>query len=143
MQLWIEQNQWLMKLKLLITEKVEYTAEIEDTSLKKKKILKEIFLRIFVLLHNQKEGENIVYVLINTGLVLKNCPANAVDVRDTGPILGLGISPEDGVVPSLGYKWRSLWESPLINTSWDQEFSGSLVSWTQDSHPRGSGSTCD
>ena len=36
MQLWIEQNQWLMKLKLLITEKVEYTAEIEDTLLKKK-----------------------------------------------------------------------------------------------------------
>lgn len=35
MQLWIEQKQWLMKLKLLITEKVEYTAEIEDTLLKK------------------------------------------------------------------------------------------------------------
>ena len=37
MQLWIEQKQWLMKLKLLITEKVEYTAEIEDTLFKKKK----------------------------------------------------------------------------------------------------------
>ena len=48
-----------------------------------------------------------------------------------------------GVVPSLGYRWRSLWEFPLINTPWDQEFSSSLVSWTQDSHPRASGSTCD
>ena len=47
------------------------------------------------------------------------------------------------VVPSLGYRWRSLWEFPLINTPWDQEVSSSLVSWTQDSHPRGSGSTCD
>lgn len=41
-QLWIEQNQWLMKLKLLITEKVEYTAEIEDTSLKKKNSERDI-----------------------------------------------------------------------------------------------------
>ena len=103
-----------MKLKLLITEKVEYTAEIEDTSLKKK-ILKEIFLRIFVLLHNQKEGENIVYVLINTGLVLKNCPANAADVRDTGPILGLGISPEEGNGNPLEH---SCLENPMDRGAW-------------------------
>ena len=42
MQLWIEQNQWLMKPKLLITEKVEYTAEIEDTLFKKKKSERDI-----------------------------------------------------------------------------------------------------
>ena len=46
-------------------------------------------------LHNQKEGENIVYLLRTTGLVLKNCPANAGDVRDTGSIPGLGRSPEE------------------------------------------------
>ena len=68
-----------------------------------------------MLLHNQKEGENIVYVLINTGLVLKNCPANAADVRDTGPILGLGISPEEGNGNPLLY---SCLESTMDRGTW-------------------------
>ena len=115
MQLWIEQNQWLMKLKLLITEKVEYTAEIEDTSLKKKKFWKRYSWGFLCFKHNQKEGENIVYVLINTGLVLKNCPANAADVRDTGPILGLGISPEEGNGNPLQH---SCLENPMDRGAW-------------------------
>lgn len=42
MQLWIEQIQWLTKLKLLITKKVEYTVEIEESLLKKKKCERDI-----------------------------------------------------------------------------------------------------
>ena len=43
------------------------------------------------------------------------------------------------VVLGLGYRKRPSWELSLINTPWDQEFSGHLVSWTQCFQPRGSG----
>ena len=43
------------------------------------------------------------------------------------------------MVPGLRCKWRPSWEFSLINTPWAQEFSGSLVSWTQCSCPRDSG----
>ena len=61
-------------------------------------------------LHNQKEGENIVYLLRTTGLVLKNCPANAGDVRDTGSIPGSGRSPGGGNGNhSSNLAWRIPW----------------------------------
>ena len=37
--------------------------------------------------------------------------------------------------------WRPLWEFSLSNTPWGQKFSADLTSWTQRSHPRGSGPT--
>ena len=43
------------------------------------------------------------------------------------------------VVPGLGSRKGPSWEFSLINTPWDQEFSGHLVSWTQCFQPRGSG----
>ena len=45
------------------------------------------------------------------------------------------------MVPGLGFGWRSSWEFSLSNTPWGQKFSGDLTSWTQRSHPRGSGPT--
>ena len=48
------------------------------------------------------------------------------------PVLG---APSSWVVPGLGYRWRPSWEFSLINSPWGQEFSDSLVSWTQCSHP--------
>ena len=44
-----------------------------------------------------------------------------------------------GVLPGLGYRWRSSREFSLINTPWGQEFSGSAVFQTQSSHATGSG----
>ena len=44
-----------------------------------------------------------------------------------------------GVLPGLGYRWRSSREFSLINTPWGQEFSVSAVFQTQCSHATGSG----
>ena len=40
------------------------------------------------------------------------------------------------VASDLGQRWKPSWEFSVISTLWDQEFSGSLVSWTQCSHSR-------
>ena len=79
-------------------------------------------------LHNQKEGENIVYLLINTGLVLKNCPANAGDVRDTGSIPGLGRSPEEGNGNPLQH---SCLENPMDRGVWRAKVHRVINNWPQ------------
>ena len=127
MQLWIEQIQWLMKLKLLITKKVEYTVEIEETLFKKKNCERDIPVH-FCALHDQKEGENIVYLSRTTGLVVKNHPANAGDVRDTGSIPGLGRSPEEGNGNPLQH---SCLENPTDRRVWRVKVHRIINTWPQ------------
>ena len=79
-------------------------------------------------LHNQKEGENIVYLLRTTGLVLKNCPANAGDVRDTGSIPGLGRSPEEGNGNPLQH---SCLENPMDRGVWRAKVHRVIHNWPQ------------
>ena len=48
-------------------------------------------------------------------LVVKNPPANAGDIRDTGSIPGLGLSPGDGQPNPLQY---SCLENPMDRGAW-------------------------
>ena len=48
-------------------------------------------------------------------LVVKNPPANAGDIRDTGSIPGLGLSPGDGQPNPLRY---SCLENPMDRRAW-------------------------
>ena len=50
-----------------------------------------------------------------TALVVKNSPANAGDLRDTGSIPGLGRSPGEGNGNTLQY---SCLENPLDQGAW-------------------------
>ena len=59
-------------------------------------------------------------------LVVKNAPANAQDVRDTGLILGLGRCPEEGHGNPLQYsclenpKVRGAWRVRVHEATWSQ-----------------------
>ena len=49
---------------------------------------------------------SVYYLLAQMALVVKNLPANAVDVKDAGSIPGLGISLEDLATHSSILAWR-------------------------------------
>ena len=61
-------------------------------------------------------------------LVLKNSPANAGDIRDTGSIPGLGKSPEGGHGNPLQY---SCLENPVDRGAWWATVHGVAKSLTQ------------
>ena len=59
--------------------------------------------------------------------MLRNLPANAGDIRDTGSILGLGISPGGGHDNPLQY---SCLEKPMDRGAWRAAFHRVTKSWT-------------
>ena len=61
-------------------------------------------------------------------LVVKNPPADAVDVRDTGSIPGLGRSPGEGNGNPLQY---SCLGNPVDKGAWQTTVHGVAKSWTQ------------
>ena len=60
-------------------------------------------------------------------LVVKNSPANAEDVRDSGLIPGLGRSPEGGNGNPFQYSCR---ENPMDIGAWQATVHGVAKSWT-------------
>ena len=83
---------------------------------------------ISVLLHDQKEGENIVYLSRTTGLVVKNHSANAGDVRDTGSTPGLGRFSEEGNGNPLQH---SCLENPMDRGVWRAKVHRIINNWPQ------------
>ena len=61
-------------------------------------------------------------------LVVKNLPANARDIRDTGSIVGLGRSHGEGNGNPLQY---SCLESPMDRGTWRARVHRVTQSWTQ------------
>ena len=61
-------------------------------------------------------------------LGVKNLPANAGDVRDTGSIPGSGRSPREGNGTPLQY---SCLENPMDRGAWWATVPGVAKSWTQ------------
>ena len=60
--------------------------------------------------------------------MVKKPPANAVDIRDAGSILGLGRSPAGGPGNPLQY---SCLENPMDRGAWRAIVHGVAESWTQ------------
>ena len=49
-----------------------------------------------MLVSNKQQSDLVTHILTQVALVVKNLPANAGDIRDSGLILGLGRSPGGG-----------------------------------------------
>ena len=60
-------------------------------------------------------------------LVVKNLPANAGDIRDTGSVPGLGRSPGDGQLNPLQC---SCLENPMDSGAWHAAVHSVSKSWT-------------
>ena len=67
-------------------------------------------------------------LILQVALVIKNLPANAGDVRDTGSTPASGRSPERGHGNSLQY---SCLENPMERGAWRATVHGIAQSWTQ------------
>ena len=61
-------------------------------------------------------------------LEVKNPPANAGDIRDTGSIPGSGRSPGEGHASPLQYSWL---ENPMDRRAWRATVRTVAQSWTQ------------
>ena len=60
-------------------------------------------------------------------LAVKNSPANAGDVRDAGPVLGLERSPGEGNGYPLQYSWL---DNPMDRGAWQATVHRVAKSWT-------------
>ena len=76
---------------------------------------------------SKKEGIY-VYMGFPGGSVVKNLPAKAGDVGDTGSIPGSGLSPGGGNGNSLQY---SCLENPMDRGTWQAAVHRVAKSWTQ------------
>ena len=61
--------------------------------------------------------------VVTIGAVVKNPPAKARDVRDTGSIPGSGRSPRGGNGKPIQYSW---WDNPMNRRAWWATVVGSL-----------------
>ena len=85
---------------------------------KRKPILARLEMSISVIQHLLANIYNDWYLLAKVSqvaLVVKNLPANAIDIRDVGLILGWGRYPEEGHGNPLQY---SCLENPLDRGAW-------------------------
>ena len=73
----------------------------------------------------------IISIQSQVALVVKNMPAIAGDIRDTGSIPGSGRSPGGGHGNLLQYSWL---ENPMDRGAWQAIVHSVTKSWTRLSH---------